>query len=80
MKTLKCIKEIIQIAIDRDGENEYFECEIELKEEGKTFKAHEVSICKRDLVFFTDKGALNYDVNTIGSNDSLLLVYMDEDN
>lgn len=77
-KVIKDISELIEKAKNWNKENEYFSCNIKLKEEGKTFKAYDVSICHRDLLFFTDKGTLNYDVNTIGSNDFLMLVSIGE--
>ena len=70
MKVLRDINEIIEMSLYHSGENEYYKCN--LKIEGH--RAYEVSICNRDLLFFTDKGTLNYVVDTYGSRHSIDLV------
>ena len=77
MKQVKTIKEAVELAVNHKGENEYYSCKFKLREENKTFKTHEVSICNRDLLFFTDKGTLNYCIDTIGYKDYLVLVNID---
>lgn len=64
---MKTFKEACELSLDHEGENEYFECDITLKVDSKKFKAHEVSICNGDLLFFTDKGTLNYVVDDYGN-------------
>jgi len=79
MKKITTIQETINISLNHDGENEYFPCDLKLKEDKKIYKAYEVSICNRDLLFFTNKGTLNYVVDTIGFNHSLNLVSIDDE-
>lgn len=78
MKKIKDLQEIIEISINHNGENKIYPCNVQIKEEGKRYQAHEVSIAHRDLLFFCDKGTVNYDVNTIGFNNYLSLVSIDE--
>lgn len=56
-----------------------FDCNFNIEVEEKTFRTHSVSICNRDLLFFTDKGTLNYVVDTIGFNDYAELFSIDGD-
>lgn len=46
--------------------SEALECNITLIVDGEKFHAYEVSIASRDLLFFCDKGTLNYLVDTYG--------------
>lgn len=78
MKTFKDIGELIEKAKKFKGENKYYPCEINLHEDNEDFKAYEVSICNRDLLFFTDKGTVNYTIDTVGK-DYLILEHIDKD-
>lgn len=73
------LETIIKRSLNKNINTEYHCCNIDLKEEGETFKAHEVSIAYRDLLFYCDKGVLNYDVNTFGDKTSLLLFNLERD-
>jgi hypothetical protein len=68
------MQDIIAMSIVHEGENEYHSCDIKIKEEGRTYHAHEVSICNRDLLFFCDKGAINYVINSYGDAHYLELI------
>jgi len=68
----------IEKSINHKGENKYYTCNLNLKIDDKNFKAHEVSICNRDLLFFTDKGTLNFVVDSIGFKNYAELVCIDE--
>lgn len=39
------------------------ECNLTLEVDGEKFRAYEVSIANQDLLFFTEKGTLNYVVD-----------------
>ena len=70
MRALRDINEIIEMSLFHSGENEYYKCSLKIN----GHRAHEVSICNRDLLFFTDKGTLNYVVDTYGSRHTIDLV------
>lgn len=76
MKNLK-LDQIIEKAIKHKGENKYYPTNIELKEEGTKYKCYEVSICHRDLLFFADKGTLNYVIDSYGDRNVLELYSID---
>lgn len=61
------------------AESHEMPCDISLCEDGEIFKAYTVSIAYRDLLFYTDKGTLAYDVNTIGSTDYVICLSIDAD-
>ena len=61
------LQEIIEKSVAYNEESQEFDCKITLKENGKTFKAYTVSIANCDLLFYTDKGCLNYLIDSIGS-------------
>ena len=44
------------------------ECDVTLEADGEKFHAYEVSIANQDLLFFTDKGTLNYLVDNYGGD------------
>lgn len=73
MRVLKNIDEIIEMSLFHDGENDYYKCNLKIN----GHRAHEVSICNRDLLFFTDKGALNYLVDSYGNRNYIELVNED---
>ena len=58
--------DFIELSHEWTEENGYLDCNIEIEIDGQVFKAHEVSICYHDLLFFTDKGTLNYVVDSYG--------------
>lgn len=68
----------VEKSIIHKGENKSYKCNLVLKVDGKKYQSHEVSICKRDLLFFTNKGTLNFVVDSIGFNNYAELVYIDE--
>ena len=62
------MQDLINLSINWTGESEELDCDITLREENHTFKAHTVSVCNRDLLFYTDKGYFNYVVDSYGDN------------
>lgn len=69
--------EIVDFSVNFKGESTEFECDIELNVEGTMFKAYAVSICNRDLLFYTDKANICYDVNTLSFYNTALLRSVD---
>lgn len=47
--------------------NKSVPCNLTLEVDGEEFKAYEVSISNQDLLFFTEKGTLNYLVDNYGN-------------
>ena len=78
-KTFQTFKEVVAFSTTYRKNDKTFDCNFNIEAEGKTFKAHSVSICNRDLLFFTDKGALNFVVDTIGFNNYAELISIDSD-
>ena len=67
-ETFQTFKEVVAFSTTCRNNAKTFDYNFNIEAEEKTFKAHSVSICNRDLLFFTDKGTLNYVVDTIGFN------------
>lgn len=57
-KTYTDLQEPINLAINWTGENEELDCNIELIEDNQSFKAYAVSVCHRELLFYTDKASM----------------------
>lgn len=74
VKALNDFYEIVEKSLNHKGENKYFDCNITLKFDGIKHLCHEVSICNRDLLFFSDKGTLNYVVDSYGLRNVVELV------
>jgi hypothetical protein len=70
---LNNLQDVIEKSINWIGENQELDCNITLNEEGQTFQAYTVSIAHRDLLFYTDKGVLNYLIDKFGDKYSLSL-------
>ena len=52
-----------------DKENQELDCDLTLKVDGESFKAYTVTVCRGDLLFFTDKAAINYTVDIYDDGD-----------
>ena len=78
-ETFQTFREVVAFSTTYRKNAKTFDCNFNIEAEEKTFKAHSVSICNRDLLFFTDKGTLNYLVDTIGFNDYAELIAIDCD-
>lgn len=61
---MKDLKYYAQKSINSNGQKE-IECGITLQVEGEKFHAYTVSIAHQDLLFYCDKGTLNYLVDSI---------------
>jgi hypothetical protein len=55
------------------------QCDLALEVDGDTFKAYEVSIANRDLLFYCDKGTANYVVDTYGDRVTVELFDWEKD-
>ena len=55
------------------------ECNLCLDVDGEKFHAYEVSVANRDLLFFCDKGTLNYLVDTYGDRIVIELFAVEKD-
>lgn len=66
MKVKKDLNYFAEKSLKHKGENKYYPCDIALKVDGHRLKAHEVSVCGRDLLFFCDKGTVSFVVDTYG--------------
>ena len=55
------------------------ECDLTLSVEGEKFHAYEVSVSNCDLLFFCDKGTLNYVIDTYGDKVVIELYNVDKD-
>lgn len=75
MKTLKHYAEK-SINIKQDHTES---CDIALDVDGECFQAYEVSISYRDLLFFCDKGTINYLVDSYGDRVSIDLFNVSKD-
>lgn len=70
---------LVELSVKHKGQNKYLPCDISLDVDGKTYNAYEVSIHTRDLLFFTDKGTLNYVVDSYGDRNTVELVSIDDE-
>ena len=78
-KTFQTFKEVVAFSTTCRKNAKTFDCNFNIEAEEKTFKAYSVSICNRDLLFFTDRGTLNFVVDTIGFNNYAELFSIDCD-
>ena len=75
----RSFEELVELSVKHKGQNKYLACDIILIDDEKEYKAHEVSICNRDLLFFTDKGTLNYVIDSYGDRHVAELFQIDEE-
>lgn len=55
------------------------ECDLTLRTDDTKYHAYEVSIAHRDLLFYTDKGTLNYVIDSYGDRHTAELYSIDSD-
>lgn len=55
------------------------ECDLTLTVDGIKYHAYEVSVAHQDLLFFTDKGTLNYVVDNYGGTPRVELFNIETD-
>lgn len=66
------INDIISLATETPISEE-FDCRIILRVEGKEYPCYSVYISPGELSFYSDSAVLNYDINRIGFEYSLVL-------
>lgn len=59
--------------------NVSLECDLTLEVDGEKFSAYEVSVSNQDLLFFSEKGTLNYLVDTYGDRFAVELFNIERD-
>ena len=75
----RSFEELVELSVKHKGQNKYSPCDLSLEVDGKTYNAYEVSICNRDLLFFSDKGTLNYVIDSYGDRHVAELYQLDEE-
>ena len=79
MKIYKNINELIELAKNTNEQLD-LSCSIELEIDNKKHLAYNVFVNSRELLFLCEDCTVEYDVNTIGDRDSLLLFNVNYDN
>lgn len=79
MKIYKNINELIELAKNTNEQLDLV-CHIELEIDSKKHLAYNVFVNNRELLFLCEDCTVEYDVNTIGDRDSLLLFNVNYDN
>ena len=67
---LKTFKDCVEKAgnYSPSKESKEFDCDVEITEEGRTFKAYSVSICRDDLLFYCGEACISYTVDHYGDD------------
>ena len=66
---IKTMLELIQKAKAHNAESEELDCDITLSVNGEYWKAYSVSVSHRDLLFYTDQGAVTYLIDSYPHDD-----------
>ncbi len=67
------LKDLIDLAVNYEGESIEVDCSINLEVDDVEYKAYSVSISNRDLLFYTEKGTIQYLVDSYGDNHTAVL-------
>ena len=65
------LAELIEYAVDYDGESHEVDCNFKVREDGITYKVHTAAVCNRDLLLYSDKACLNYVIDTYGDRHTI---------
>ena len=65
--------DLVELVIDPNGDYDDLDCSINLRVDGVDYHAYGVSIAYRDLLFYTDKGTIQYLVDSYGDNHAAVL-------
>lgn len=78
---LKTFRDCVDLAAmyPKNKENSYHDISIKIIEDGVTYDCYDVSVCRQDLLFFSDKGTLNYIVDIYGDRAIAELYSIDGD-
>ena len=79
MKIYKNIEELIELAKNTNDQLD-LACSIELEIDGKKHLAYNVFVNYRGLLFLCEDCTVEYDVNTFGDRDSIILYSVNYDN
>lgn len=79
MKIYKNIEELIEMAKNTNEQLD-LACHIELEIDDKKHLSYNVFVNTRELLFLCEDCTVEYDVNTFGDRDSLLLFNVNYDN
>ena len=64
--TFKSLAECAEYSLTHSGECKSFDCNFTIKEDGVSYEVYEVSIANCDLLFYSEKGTLNYVIDNYG--------------
>lgn len=67
------LNDLIDLVVDPNGDYAELDCSINLTVDGVDYHAHGVSIAYRDLLFYTDKGIIQYLVDSYGDRHTAVL-------
>lgn len=67
------LKDLIELAINHDDESIEVDCSINLDIDDVECNAYSVSIAYRDLLFYTNKGTIQYLIDSYGGNHTAVL-------
>ena len=76
---VKTMLELIQKAKGYNAESEEIDCDITLSVNGEYWKACSVSVAHRELLFYTDQGAVTYLIDSYPHGDYAVLHDWDRD-
>ena len=79
MKVYKKISDLIELSKTTNEQLDLV-CSIELEIDDKKHLAYNVFVGNRELLFLCEDCTVEYDVNTIGGRDSILLFSVNYDN
>lgn len=67
------LNDLIDLVVDPNGDYDDLDCSIDLKVDNIEYKAYGVSLAYRDLLFYTDKGTIQYLVDSNGDRHTAVL-------
>ena len=74
----KLMNEIIEISLELNGDTVICDVDMQLIEDGITYNVYQCSVSHRDLLFYSDKGTLNYLIDSYGDNHTIELFEIGE--
>lgn len=67
------LKDLIELAVNHDEESIEVDCSINLDIDDVEYNAYSVSVSNRDLLFYTEKGTIQYLVDSYGDRHTAVL-------
>lgn len=65
--------DLVELSVNHEDESIEVDCNIEIGVDDVEYKAYSVSIANRDLLFYTDKGTIQYLIDSYGDNHTAVL-------